>query len=295
LRRIVLSAVALLAAGFVARAAYNETPSWSTITAAIGITPSAHSVLLGESSAFGQATVGTGGRVLIDQGGSADPAFTAIGGDATLSSGGTLTIGSNAVTNAKQAQAAANTLSGNATGSTANKTDVSVPNCTAAALQWTSGSGFSCPTNFASSVIAGTTTNDSAAAGYIGEILASDVATGSAVTMSSGSPGTLTSLSVTAGDWECFGTIITKPGGSTTTQSLQGWVSSSTSLPANLEAGNAWASVNPGSAAGTTNVVKIGPTRVSLASTTTIYLQAQVSFSVSALAVYGIELCLRLR
>jgi len=296
LRRIALSAGALLAICIAARAAYNETVvSWSTITTALGITPTAHSVLLGGTSALGQAAVGTGGRVLIDQGGSADPAFTAVAGDATLSAGGTLTIGSNAVTYAKQAQAAANTLAGNATGSTANKTDISVPSCTLTALQWTGGSGFSCPTNFAASVVAGTTTNDNATAGDIGEIMTSDIATASAVSLSSGSPGTVTSLSLTAGDWDCYGTVITKPAASTTTSQVQAWISSSTSIPAALETNNGWGNISPLTAANSTNSIRIGPSRVSLSGTTTIYLQTQVTFATSTMAAYGIETCRRAR
>jgi hypothetical protein len=56
------------------------------------------------------------------------------------------TIANNAVTNAKAAQAGANTVSGNFTGSTANKADNSVPSCSTTNnfLQYTSGTGLSC-------------------------------------------------------------------------------------------------------------------------------------------------------
>lgn len=56
-------------------------------------TLTAHAVILGEGTgnvAF--ATIGTGGRVLIDQGAAADPAFTAVSGDGTLAAGGALTV-----------------------------------------------------------------------------------------------------------------------------------------------------------------------------------------------------------
>ena len=47
-------------------------------------------------------------------------------GDATINSTGTITIGTNVVTNAKSAQMGANTYKGNATGSTANASDISI-------------------------------------------------------------------------------------------------------------------------------------------------------------------------
>jgi hypothetical protein len=50
----------------------------------------------------------------------------AMSGDATLANTGAVTIAANAVTNAKAAQMAANTLKGNNTGSTANAADLSV-------------------------------------------------------------------------------------------------------------------------------------------------------------------------
>lgn len=60
-------------------------------TAAASLT--AHAVLLGEgTAALGEATTGTAGRVLIDQGASADPAFEAVSGDATLSATGAVQV-----------------------------------------------------------------------------------------------------------------------------------------------------------------------------------------------------------
>lgn len=48
----------------------------------------------------------------------------ALSGDATISNTGSITIGSNVISNSKLAQAGANTYKGNATGSTANVTDI---------------------------------------------------------------------------------------------------------------------------------------------------------------------------
>ncbi len=56
-------------------------------------TLTAHAVLLGEGiNSLNFATIGTAGRILIDQGASSDPAFETVSGDATCSSAGAVTV-----------------------------------------------------------------------------------------------------------------------------------------------------------------------------------------------------------
>lgn len=86
-------------------------------------TLTAHAVLLGEgTSALGFATVGTSGRLLIDQG-AADPTFNAMSGDATITNTGALTVAANAITNAKMATMANQTIKSNISGATAVPSD----------------------------------------------------------------------------------------------------------------------------------------------------------------------------
>lgn len=88
-------------------------------------TLTAHAVMLGEgTSNVAFATIGTAGRLLIDQGASADPAFTAVSGDATIAGTGALTLGANVVSNSKFRQSAGLSVVGNSGAATANIADI---------------------------------------------------------------------------------------------------------------------------------------------------------------------------
>lgn len=100
-------------------------------------TLTAHAVLLGEgTSNVGFATIGTSGRLLIDQGAGADPTFNAVSGDIAITNAGVTSIGSNAVTTAKINNAAvtyakvqnvaASSLLGNPTGSPAAPSEITL-------------------------------------------------------------------------------------------------------------------------------------------------------------------------
>ncbi len=75
----------------------------------------------------------------------------------------------------------------------------------------------------------GTVTNDSAGAGYVGQYIESDIATGSAVTLTTtGTTYDITHVSLTAGDWDVVGVVLSKPAGSTTTSRFMVWTSVTT-------------------------------------------------------------------
>lgn len=65
-------------------------------------TLTANAVLLGNgTSNVAFATIGTSGRILIDQGAAANPTFNVMGTDATITNTGALTIAANAITTTK--------------------------------------------------------------------------------------------------------------------------------------------------------------------------------------------------
>lgn len=129
--------------------------------------------------------------------------------------------------------------------------------------------------------IKGTTTNDSAQAGSIGDFVSSAV--GSLVAMSSGTARDVTSISLTAGDWDITGNLGFLPGGTTSVSAIAGSITL-TSATFNDNAQNSfqdyYSAVVPG---GSTTFYKPLPTlRLSLAATTTVFLVARASFAVGS-------------
>ncbi len=141
--------------------------------------------------------------------------------------------------------------------------------------------------NPTTSGIVGTTTNDNASAGFVGEILESTVLIGSGVSLSTGNPTDITSITLTAGDWDVWGTVVTSPSSGTTTSSVVGWVSTtSATIPTSPNAGAI--STFPVPIAATTALrLSVGQRRVSVSTNTTCYLSISVSFAVSTMFGYG--------
>jgi hypothetical protein len=132
--------------------------------------------------------------------------------------------------------------------------------------------------------IVGTTTNDNAAAGFVGEYISASVASGSAISITSGAATTITSISLTAGDWDVWGKFTTVAAGGT----IVVVVLPSTSLVNNAlgDENNFITIYNPliaGNSPGGLTPIR----RLSIASTTTVYLIAFASFSGSTCSAYG--------
>jgi hypothetical protein len=148
--------------------------------------------------------------------------------------------------------------------------------------QTTAGGAF---TVGAVSTVIGTTTNDNAAAGYVGEYVSSQILFTSAVNIPTSATNiNVTSISLTAGDWDVWGNVVASPGATTTFTDFRGSISTTSGAPpdfsliATVQA-SFTASNNPGMA--------VPPQRLSLGTTTTVYLIARVVFATSTMAVAG--------
>lgn len=143
--------------------------------------------------------------------------------------------------------------------------------------------------------ILGTTTNDNAAAGYVGEYISSTIASGSAVSLTTNTTANVTSISLTAGDWDVTGVIDFKFGATTSYTNLQGGQSSTS---ATLGAQDSYFDFEAPATVPTAAKDMAFPTpvtRFSLSATTTVYLVAQATFTVSTLAAYGTIRARRIR
>ena len=134
--------------------------------------------------------------------------------------------------------------------------------------------------------IVGTTAAGNAAAGSVGEVIESEIVVGSAVSQTTGTSVNITSISLTAGDWDVRGTYFTNMAGGTTTTGFEAAIHTvSATLPTRPNKG-AQILMNC-SGVGQNYGATVGQKRINVSGTTTVYLVANASFSGSTLSGYG--------
>lgn len=132
-------------------------------------------------------------------------------------------------------------------------------------------------------MIAGTTTNDNAITGDIGEYASSSVAFGSATSLVNNTPKTVTSIFLTAGDWDVSGVVAFA--GSPTGPTVQLASISQTTNALGAQESNAAQAFNT-----STTALTIMPTptvRLSLSGSATIYLTCASAFTGGTSSAYG--------
>lgn len=142
--------------------------------------------------------------------------------------------------------------------------------------------------------IVGTTTNNNANAGSVGEYVTASTLTTSATTAT---PLNATSVSLTSGDWDVTGLCSTNPAATTVTTALVSGISTTSATFSNAAAGiqNSFTLAGFTSTAQASFVAPAPITRVSVASTTTVFLVCQINFNTSTLTVSGFIRARRVR
>lgn len=129
--------------------------------------------------------------------------------------------------------------------------------------------------------ILGTTSGANAGAGYVGQPLTNSA---SGVSMTSGTPVNVVSLSLTAGDWLVSGTVQFVPAGSTTVSSLLAAVSTTSG---SVGAFQNWNNLILPFTTGVSQVLPTPILHVNVSTTTTVYLVGDPTFGTSTMTASG--------
>jgi hypothetical protein len=138
--------------------------------------------------------------------------------------------------------------------------------------------------------IVGTTTNNNAGVGYVGEFVSSVILEASTVALVTNTPKTITSISLTAGDWDVWGNLNFLFNAATEVSNVVGGISLvNDTLPASalfniMQMGDSGAGVL---LAAPHLGMSVPQVRMSLAATTTIYIVGQSSFITNTGSAFG--------
>lgn len=141
----------------------------------------------------------------------------------------------------------------------------------------------------------GETTTGSATAGNVGEYVESIITSGSATSLTTATAKTVTSISLTAGDWDIRINPSFIPAATTSVTQIGGYISlvnNTTDVTAGRWAQMPMAAVVSG---GQGFSINVPPYRMSLSSTTTVYMVVSATFTVSTMTAWGIISARRVR
>ncbi|TCK87377.1 hypothetical protein [Paraburkholderia sp. BL9I2N2] len=278
-------------------------PSCSTANSALKYTTSTgfscgttYALTTGTLAQFAATTSAQLAGVISDETGSGALVFgtSATIGTATLNtptiSGGTINNAPiSGSTGSFTTLAASSTVSG-AGFSTYLASPPAIGTTTAAAAKFTTLQATSAITPSSTAGIVGTTTNDSANAGSFGEYVTN---TTSGTSLTNATAANCTSVSLTAGDWDVSGSIRYIPAASTVTSNLQSGITSTSATLAGLGTQN---TLQVSYLTGVAFQEQSTPVvRMSLASTTTVYLAGIAGFTTSTMTCNGFIRARRVR
>ena len=143
------------------------------------------------------------------------------------------------------------------------------------------------PLSITSNIVQGTTTNDNASAGYIGEYASSGIVS-TTVSLTTATPVNLHSVSLAAGDYDIQGVGVFQTAATTSVTGTMVGISTTTGTfgaDGSYTRDN-FAAVVPGAIEWRDSSTPVF--RVSLATTTTVYLVGQSTFTVSTQTAGGV-------
>jgi hypothetical protein len=143
--------------------------------------------------------------------------------------------------------------------------------------------------------IYGTSTNDNAAAGYVGEVISSVTAT--PVTLTANTANNIAAVVLTPGDWDVMGELWVSLPASSGATIIQGAITAtSATMPAAISLYGARTSYNaPQNATSGTTSFPLGPCRVQNTGSPTYYLVVNAAFTTGPVTVTGKILARRMR
>jgi hypothetical protein len=147
---------------------------------------------------------------------------------------------------------------------------------TTGALSRTGGGGIS---------VQGTNTNDNAASGYIGEVISSNLPVESAISLTTSTVTNVTSVTLTAGDWDISGQCILTFTG-TPIQIISNLNTTSATL-GTAGPNSPYSSLSTTYTTGATQFVPVPTGRLNLSTTTTLYLLTFAVFPTGTSSAYG--------
>lgn len=136
--------------------------------------------------------------------------------------------------------------------------------------------------------IPGVTAATAAVAGNVGEYLSTSLVVGTAVALANNTSTTVTTLALSAGDWDVWGIAFVDLNTSTVMTRLAAGVNTSAALPATTSGGFNELGLGGGITGGPDTGVDVGAMQILLNAAGTAFLMANVGFSVSTAVVYGV-------
>jgi len=141
----------------------------------------------------------------------------------------------------------------------------------------------------------GTDTNDSAATGFVGEYVSGQRLFASRTAATTSTALAVTSITLSAGDWDVDGVLGLSTDATTNVTLLRGKIATSVAAVGADDLGASgitWPGVVLNTPTNGTPTIAISTTRISLSAPTTVYLVGQVNFTVATAAVFG-QICAR--